>query len=109
MVVVTESRELVLLYSESFKHLAQHERGTVAVYGAFSGKLQHGDSSVDEAAYNGPLKEMLNLKDTKDMHKKCDVLVICDRFETGYDNSARMLWPVCESGPGSPGTVCHQA
>ena len=91
MVVVTESRELVLLYSESFKHLAQHERGTVAVYGAFSGKLQHGDSSVDEAAYNGPLKEMLNLKDTKDMHKKCDVLVICDRFETGYDNSAVTL------------------
>lgn len=89
MVVVAESRDMVLSYAEAFKSLAaQHEPGKVAVYGAFSGKLQHGDRSVDEAAYNLPLQGMLN---TQDLHKKSDILVICDRFETGYDNTAVTL------------------
>ena len=91
MMVVTESREMVLQYSEAFKSLSA-SRGRAAdqvtVYGAFSGKLQHGEDSVDEAAYNAPLQDILGPKDT---HKHCSILIICDRFETGYDNSAVSL------------------
>lgn len=87
MLLVCESREMVLSYSEAFKALGSTEQ--VTVYGAFSGRLQHGEGTVDENSYNGSLHEALG--SNVDMHKKSDVLVICDRFETGYDNSAVTL------------------
>lgn len=87
MLVVAESRAAVLQYAEAFKALAAHH-GQVTVYGAFSGRLQHGDGQVDEATYNVQLQNVL---EPKDMRKRADILVICDRFETGYDNSAVTL------------------
>jgi len=87
MLLVCESREMVLSYSEAFKALGSTEQ--VTVYGAFSGRLQHGEATVDENSYNRSLQEALG--SNVDMHKKSDVLVICDRFETGYDNSAVTL------------------
>lgn len=79
LMIITETREMVVAYSEACRVLAD-EFAPLDVYGAFSGKLQVGDKLVDEKNYNsiGGVEP----------HKNAHILVVCDRFETGYDNSA---------------------
>ena len=48
MMVVTESRQSVLNYTQAFKSLV----GDLSVYGAFSGQLEHGGVCIDEPKYN---------------------------------------------------------
>lgn len=88
LMVIAENREMVKSYAELFKELASHHREPkVAVYAAFSGKLEHDGRQVDEDTYNSELKAL----HVEEAHKKADILVVCDRFETGYDNSAVTL------------------
>lgn len=51
LLVVAETREMVLAYAEAFKVLAQ-DLAPLEVYGAFSGKLPLDERQVDESSYN---------------------------------------------------------
>ena len=80
LMVVCENRQAVYEYATAFKAAA----AGLHTYGAFSGYLTHEGVQVTEAQYNRLLEDVLGMNS----HQKADILVVCDRFETGYDNSA---------------------
>mmetsp|Transcript_80783 Transcript_80783/g.261924 ORF Transcript_80783/g.261924 Transcript_80783/m.261924 type:complete len:112 (+) Transcript_80783:206-541(+) len=63
----------------------------LTIYGAFSNKMQVAavggevgeGHEVDEAEYN---KEMVEQFGQATAHREVDILIVCDRFETGCDN-----------------------
>lgn len=94
MMIVASSRRAVMDYVEACRAcLPSDETGSpFRIYGAFSGKLAaaavgedgDGNPEYDEAEYNKDFIETLG--SPKDPHRFADILVVCDRFETGYDN-----------------------
>eukprot|EP00928_Gymnodinium_smaydae_P020381 TRINITY_DN17876_c0_g1_i1.p1 TRINITY_DN17876_c0_g1~~TRINITY_DN17876_c0_g1_i1.p1 ORF type:complete len:1075 (-),score=179.60 TRINITY_DN17876_c0_g1_i1:198-3362(-) len=96
MMIVASSRRAVMDYVEACKaHVANMDE-QVLIYGAFSGTLAMATAGadcqdgleVDETAYN---RDSFKHIEDNAPHRHADILVVCDRFETGYDNNCICL------------------
>jgi len=95
MMIVTSSRRAVMDYVEACRAHAHALGETLKIYGAFSSRLTlaaagddaDGGPEVDEQEYNKALIDQCP-DEHGSAHRHADILVVCDRFETGYDNDA---------------------